>query len=161
METRREIIVQAAVLTDELGYEVFSVPEGWGRDSTLVLTEIALRTHQIHVVSGVLSVWGRTPASLAMTAATLHQLSRGRFRARIGPSTSALVEGFYDRPFTRRRISCETPPHAFERGWLENRPASKTCRQRGRSDSVSRRRIEGALIPASAIEAGVGNTARG
>ena len=54
METRREIIVQAAVLADELGYEVFSVPEGWGRDSTLVLTEIALRTHQIHVVSGVL-----------------------------------------------------------------------------------------------------------
>ena len=60
METRREIIVQAAVLADELGYETFSVAEGWGLDSTLVLTEIALRTRQIKVVSGVLSVWGRT-----------------------------------------------------------------------------------------------------
>jgi alkanesulfonate monooxygenase SsuD/methylene tetrahydromethanopterin reductase-like flavin-dependent oxidoreductase (luciferase family) len=76
------------------------VPEGWGLDSTLVLTEIALRTRQIHVVSGVLSVWGRSPATLAMTAATLHQLSGGRFVLGLGPSTRALVEGFHDREFT-------------------------------------------------------------
>ena len=99
METRREVIVQAAVLADELGYEMFSVPEGWGLDSTLVLTEIALRTRQIRVVSGVLSVWGRTPATLAMTAATLHQLSGGRYVLGLGPSTRALVEGFHDRQF--------------------------------------------------------------
>ena len=99
METRREVIVQAAVLADELGYEMFSVPEGWGLDSTLVLTEIALRTRQIQVVSGVLSVWGRTPATLAMTAATLHQLSGGRYVLGLGPSTRALVEGFHDRQF--------------------------------------------------------------
>ena len=99
METRREVIVQAAVMADELGYEVFSVPEGWGLDSTLVLAEIALRTRQIQLVSGVLSAWGRTPASLAMAAATLHQLSRGRFVLGLGASTSALVEGFHGRRF--------------------------------------------------------------
>ena len=27
METRREVIVRAAVLADELGYETFAVPE--------------------------------------------------------------------------------------------------------------------------------------
>src|SRR5215813_12206792 len=70
METRREIIVNAAVLADELGYEIFAVPEGWGLDSTPVVAEIALRTTRIQLVSGVLSVWGRTPATLAMTAAT-------------------------------------------------------------------------------------------
>ena len=70
METRRDVIVRAAVLADELGYETFAVPEGWGLDSTPVLTEIALRTARIQVASAVLSVWGRTPATLAMTAAT-------------------------------------------------------------------------------------------
>ena len=30
METRREVIVRAAVLADELGYETFAVPEAWG-----------------------------------------------------------------------------------------------------------------------------------
>src|SRR5436190_4576495 len=78
METRRDVIVEAAVLADELGYETFAVPEGWGLDSTPVVTEIALRTTRIQVASAVLSAWGRTPATLAMTAATLQQVCEGR-----------------------------------------------------------------------------------
>jgi alkanesulfonate monooxygenase SsuD/methylene tetrahydromethanopterin reductase-like flavin-dependent oxidoreductase (luciferase family) len=101
METRRDVIVRAAVLADELGYESFSVPEGWGLDSTPLLTEIALRTTRIQVASGVLSVWGRTPATLAMTAATLHQVSAGRYVLGLGASTRALTEGFHDIPFER------------------------------------------------------------
>jgi alkanesulfonate monooxygenase SsuD/methylene tetrahydromethanopterin reductase-like flavin-dependent oxidoreductase (luciferase family) len=99
METRRDVIVRAAVLADELGYETFAVPEGWGLDSTPVLTEIALRTERIQVASAVLSVWGRTPATLAMTAATLHQVSGGRYVLGLGASTRALAEGFHDIPF--------------------------------------------------------------
>jgi len=99
METRRDVIVQAAMLADELGYEVFAVPEGWGLDSTPVLAEIALRTARIQVASGVLSVWGRTPATLAMTAATLHQVCGGRYVLGMGASTKALAEGFHDTPF--------------------------------------------------------------
>jgi alkanesulfonate monooxygenase SsuD/methylene tetrahydromethanopterin reductase-like flavin-dependent oxidoreductase (luciferase family) len=99
METRRDVIVRAAVLADELGYEIFAVPEGWGLDSTPVLTEIALRTARIRLASGVLSVWGRTPATLAMTAATLHQICGGRYVLGLGASTRALVAGFHDTRF--------------------------------------------------------------
>src|SRR2546430_10669635 len=99
METRRDVIVRAAVLADELGYESFSVPEGRGLDSTPVLTEIALRTTRIQLASGVLSVWGRTPATLAMTAATMAQISGGRYVLGLGASTRALAEGFHDTPF--------------------------------------------------------------
>lgn len=99
METRREVIVKAAVLADELGCETFAVPEGWGLDSTPVLTEIALRTARIQVASGILSVWGRTAATLAMTAATLHQISGGRYVLGLGASTRALAEGLHDTPF--------------------------------------------------------------
>ena len=99
METRRDVIVRAAMLADELGYEVFAVPEGWGLDSTPVLAEIALRTARIQLASGVLSVWGRTPATLAMTAATLHQVCEGRYVLGLGAGTKALAEGFHDIPF--------------------------------------------------------------
>jgi alkanesulfonate monooxygenase SsuD/methylene tetrahydromethanopterin reductase-like flavin-dependent oxidoreductase (luciferase family) len=99
MEARHDIIVRTAELADELGYEAFAVAEGWGFDSTVLLTEVALRTRRIKVVSGILSVWGRTPGTLAMTAATLHQLSGGRYVLGLGPSTKALVEGFHDLPF--------------------------------------------------------------
>src|SRR5580658_9131214 len=99
METRRDVIVRTAVLADELGYEIFALPEGWGLDSTPVLTEIALRTARIGLASSVLSVWGRTPATLAMTAATLHQVCEGRYVLGLGASTKALAEGFHDTAF--------------------------------------------------------------
>lgn len=101
METRRDVIVRAARLADELGYETVAVPEAWGLDSTPVLTEIALGTRRIRLASGVLSIWGRTPATLAMTAATLHDISGGRYVLGLGASTRALVEGFHDTAFER------------------------------------------------------------
>ena len=99
METRRDVIVRAAVLADELGYEFVALPEGWGLDPAPVLTEIALRTARIQLVSGIMSAWGRTPATVAMTAATLHQISGGRYILGLGASTRALVEGFHDTAF--------------------------------------------------------------
>jgi len=99
METRRDVMVRTARLADELGYEVFALPEGWGLDSTAMLAEIATVTQRIRLVSGILSVWGRTPGTLAMTAATLQQISGGRYVLGLGASTSALVEGFHDTPF--------------------------------------------------------------
>jgi alkanesulfonate monooxygenase SsuD/methylene tetrahydromethanopterin reductase-like flavin-dependent oxidoreductase (luciferase family) len=101
METRHDVIVRAAQLADELGYEAFAVPEGWGLDSTLLQTELALRTRRITLVSAILSVWGRTPATLAMTAATLYRLAQGRYVLGLGTSTRALVEGFHDVAFER------------------------------------------------------------
>jgi len=99
METRRSVIVRAAQVADELGYEVIAVPEGWGLDSSALLAEIALGTRSIRIASGVLSIWSRTPATLAMTAATLHQISGGRYVLGLGASTAALTEGFHDVPF--------------------------------------------------------------
>ena len=96
MEIRRDVIVRAATLADELGYEVFSVAEGWGLDATVLLAELAVATRRITLAAGVLSVWGRSPATIAMTAATLHRLSGGRFVLGLGASTRQLVEGWHD-----------------------------------------------------------------
>lgn len=107
MEVRRDVVVRAAMLAEELGYEIFSVAEGWGLDSTILLAELATATRRITLAAGVLSVWGRSPATLAMTAATLHRLSAGRFVLGLGASTRQLTEGWhdvgYDRPAARLR----------------------------------------------------------
>src|SRR3954466_7254510 len=122
METRRDVMVRTARLADELGYEVLALPEGWGLDSTPVLAEIALVTERIRLASGVLSVWGRTPATLAMTAATLSQISGGRYVLGLGASTQALAEGFHDTPFTHPtdRVA---HTHTAVRGLLAGEPA--------------------------------------
>ena len=134
METRRDVIVRAAVLADELGYETFAVPEGWGLDSTPVLTEIALRTARIHLASGVLSVWGRTPATLAMTAATLHQVSGGRYVLGLGASTRALAEGFHDIPFERPAAKLRDVVTKVRA--LLGRPARSSSATRGRAPAA-------------------------
>jgi alkanesulfonate monooxygenase SsuD/methylene tetrahydromethanopterin reductase-like flavin-dependent oxidoreductase (luciferase family) len=107
MEVRRDVILRAAALADALGYEVFSVAEGWGLDSTALLAELAGATRRIVLAAGVLSIWGRTAATIAMTAATLHRISDGRFILGLGASTRQLAEGWhdlgYDRPAARLR----------------------------------------------------------
>ncbi len=101
MEIRRDVIVRAAVLADELGYESFSVAEGWGLDSTVLLAELATLTRRITLSASVLSVWGRSPATIAMSATTLHQLTGGRFILGLGASTPQLVEGWHDMAYER------------------------------------------------------------
>jgi 5,10-methylenetetrahydromethanopterin reductase len=134
METRHDVIVRAATLADELGYEVFSVAEGWGLDSTILLAELAAATRRITLAAGVLSIWGRSPATIAMSAATLHRLSGGRFILGLGASTRQLVEGWhdigYDRPAARLR-EVTTRVRALvngERAALSAVPAARALR---------------------------------
>ena len=101
METRRDVIVDTALLAESLGYEVFSLAEGWTYDATAMLSCIAARTQRVQLLPGVLSVWSRTPAVLAMGAATLHEISGGRAILGLGTSTQALTEGLHDVAFTR------------------------------------------------------------
>ncbi|PYO21965.1 MAG: LLM class flavin-dependent oxidoreductase [Candidatus Rokuibacteriota bacterium] len=58
-----------------------------------------MKTERIRVGSAILGVWNRSAATLAMGAATLASLSRGRFILGLGASTPQLVEGLHDVPF--------------------------------------------------------------
>jgi alkanesulfonate monooxygenase SsuD/methylene tetrahydromethanopterin reductase-like flavin-dependent oxidoreductase (luciferase family) len=99
METRREAILHIATTADRLGYDAFFLPEGWAYDSTVLLAELATRTQHIQLGSGILGIWGRTAATMAMAAATLHVVSGGRFILGLGASTAQLTEGLHDTPF--------------------------------------------------------------
>jgi alkanesulfonate monooxygenase SsuD/methylene tetrahydromethanopterin reductase-like flavin-dependent oxidoreductase (luciferase family) len=99
METRREAIRHIATTADRLGYDAFFLPEGWAYDSTVLLAELATCTRRIQLGSGILGIWGRTAATMAMAAATLHAVSGGRFILGLGASTAQLTEGLHDTPF--------------------------------------------------------------
>jgi alkanesulfonate monooxygenase SsuD/methylene tetrahydromethanopterin reductase-like flavin-dependent oxidoreductase (luciferase family) len=101
MEQRRHLIVDAAVLADQLGYHTVLIPEGWGFDAGVVLAEIAVKTTRIRIATGVTSIWGRSPATIAMMAATLDDLSGGRFTLGLGTSTPTLAEQLHDVAFQR------------------------------------------------------------
>lgn len=99
METRREVIREVAVHAERCGYSAFFVAEGWGHDASVLLAEIALRTTRIQIGTGVLNVWGRSAATIAMLAASLDGLSDGRFLLGLGAGSPQLAEGLHHVPF--------------------------------------------------------------
>ena len=100
METRRAVVLHVAQRAEDLGFDAFFLAEGWGHDAAVLLAEVATRTSRITLGTGVLNVWGRTPASIAMLATSLHEISGGRFVLGLGAGSPPLAEGFHDVEFT-------------------------------------------------------------
>ena len=107
---RREMIecVRAA---DACGYDSFWMPEAWEHDAFTILTELAVRTERIHLGTGIINVFSRSPALIAMSAATLDEISGGRFRLGLGTSGARVVEDFhgvkFSKPLTRLKETIE------------------------------------------------------
>ncbi len=99
LENRRDQFVMLATLADELGYDGVMFPETWSYDITVLLAEIAVKTRRVRLGTGILGVWNRSAATIAMAAATLASQSNGRFILGLGASTPQLVEGLHDVPF--------------------------------------------------------------
>lgn len=99
LETRREVVLHVARRAEELGYDAFSLAEGWGHDAGVLLAEVASQTSRISIGTGVLNVWGRSPATIAMMTTSLSEASGGRFFLGLGVGSPPLAEGFHDVPF--------------------------------------------------------------
>lgn len=95
----RKLYLRAAQLADELGYDSFWIPEAWGYEAFTVLTEMAVATKRIKLGTGIVNVYSRSPGLIAMSAATLDEISEGRFILGIGASGQRVIEGFHGRPF--------------------------------------------------------------
>jgi alkanesulfonate monooxygenase SsuD/methylene tetrahydromethanopterin reductase-like flavin-dependent oxidoreductase (luciferase family) len=106
-ETRTDVIARVAGHAAEIGLDRVDVAEGWTHDSMIVLAELAARTSRIALGTSIISVWGRTPATMALGAAGLQRCSGGRFSLGIGAGSPPLAEGFHglrwERPLARMR----------------------------------------------------------
>jgi alkanesulfonate monooxygenase SsuD/methylene tetrahydromethanopterin reductase-like flavin-dependent oxidoreductase (luciferase family) len=99
LENRHATFVTLSTTADRLGYDGFFLPETWAYDTTVLLAEAAVRTERITLGTGILGVWNRSAATIAMAAATLASVSDGRFVLGLGASTPQLAEGLHDVPF--------------------------------------------------------------
>jgi F420-dependent oxidoreductase-like protein len=97
-EQQLEIVQQA----ERIGYDSVWSAEAYGSDAATVLAWLAAGTERIHVCSGIFQIPARSPAMTAMTAATLDQLSGGRFRLGLGPSGPQVSEGWHGVRFARQ-----------------------------------------------------------
>src|SRR5215468_11845357 len=84
---------------DRLGYAVVWAAEAYGSDAPTVLAWVAAQASRVDVGAAVMQIPARTPATTAMTAATLDTLSGGRFRLGLGVSGPQVSEGWHGVPF--------------------------------------------------------------
>jgi F420-dependent oxidoreductase-like protein len=101
----RAVVLRAARVADELGYDSIWIPEAWGYEQFQLLTEVALATRNLKVATGIANVFSRSAGLLAMSAATLDEISGGRAILGLGTSGQLVVENFhgvkYAKPLTR------------------------------------------------------------
>jgi 5,10-methylenetetrahydromethanopterin reductase len=90
-----------AVRAEELGYETVWMGEHWGANSLVDLAEVACYTDNIGIGTAITNVFSRTPATIAMSGASLDRVSEGRFRLGVGPSTPKLIDELHGFEFHR------------------------------------------------------------
>jgi alkanesulfonate monooxygenase SsuD/methylene tetrahydromethanopterin reductase-like flavin-dependent oxidoreductase (luciferase family) len=94
-------IVASVKLAEELGYDSAWIAEGHGGDQFAILAACAMATSRIRLGTSISSVFVRSAPTIAMAAATVDQLSGGRFVLGLGSSHRVQVEGEHGLPYAR------------------------------------------------------------
>ncbi len=92
-------IVDCVKRAEELGYDSAWVTEGHGGDQFAVLSACAVATRKIRLGTAISSVFVRSAPTIAMAAATVDDLSDGRFILGLGSSHKVQVEPEHGIPF--------------------------------------------------------------
>ncbi len=93
--------VQQIVDLEHAGLDVVWVAEAYSFDAISQMGYLAAKTDRIEIGSGIVNVYSRTPALMAMTFAGLDYVSDGRVICGLGASGPQVVEGFHGVPYEK------------------------------------------------------------
>ena len=97
--------VEVAQRAEAAGYHRLWAAEAGNNDAFGLMTAVALGTSRVGLATGVVPIYTRTPSLMAQCAATLQDVSDGRFTLGVGVSSKTIVERWngvpYDKPLGR------------------------------------------------------------
>ncbi len=103
----RKTVIRFAQMAEDLGYHSIWIPEAWSYEQFQLLAEIAVHTKTIKLATGITNIFSRSAALLAMSAATLDEISGGRAILGLGTSGKKVIENLhgqkFEKPLTRMR----------------------------------------------------------
>ncbi|MDH5404606.1 MAG: LLM class flavin-dependent oxidoreductase, partial [Candidatus Heimdallarchaeota archaeon] len=94
-------LIEMVPLVDQMGYSQISVPEIWGHDAFTLLSVLTQKTKSVTLATGIVNMFSRSPGTMAMTAASLDELSGGRFTLGLGLSGPKVIENWHGMKFTQ------------------------------------------------------------
>src|SRR4030081_301404 len=87
--------------SDRLGYDTVWIAEAYGWDAFTVLADLPCVTERIKPGTGIVNVFSRSPALIAQSAASMDNISAGRFVLGLGTSGHQVIEGWHGVKFER------------------------------------------------------------
>src|SRR3970040_124046 len=101
-----KICADAAVLAEERGFAGVWKGESNSRDPLVVLSDYAARTRRLELGTAIYHMYGRSPVTLGIQAATLNEYADGRLLLGLGVANGTIAAWHgdtYDRPPRRIR----------------------------------------------------------
>lgn len=99
-------VVGLVEMAEGVGFGAFWKGESNSTDPLVLLSAIASRTKTIKLGTAIYHIYGRSPVTLGIQAATLQDLSGGRLLLGLGVANKAIAAwhgGVFDRPLRRAR----------------------------------------------------------
>lgn len=99
-------LVELAPLIEEAGFDAFWKGESNSTDPIVAISGVAARTRTLKVGTAIYHIYGRSPVTMGIQAATLQDLSGGRLLLGLGVANKTIAGwhgGTFDRPLRRIR----------------------------------------------------------
>lgn len=93
-------VLRCAAMADKQGAESIWIPESWAREAFVTLGNIASITEKARLGTGIISIYSRSAATIAMATATLDSMCNGRAFVGLGASSKVLVENWHGKEFS-------------------------------------------------------------
>lgn len=100
---KQDFSAQVSTLAEmeKAGLDVVIGGEAWGFDVFTRLAFVAARTERVQLLTSIVNVYSRSATTIAASAASLDEISGGRFILGLGSSGAQVIEGFHGIPFTK------------------------------------------------------------
>src|SRR5438094_5206312 len=92
-------VMEKVKIADELGFDSVWLGESWGYELFTSMADLVRATKRIKIGAGIANIYSRTPALVAMSAATLDERSGGRIVLGLGPSGANVIEHWHGISF--------------------------------------------------------------
>lgn len=93
--------VRRLVDMEKAGLDIVTASEAWSFDSFSRLGYVAAKTERVELMTSIVNVFSRSPVAIATSAASLDQVSGGRFILGLGSSGPQVIEGFWGVPYVK------------------------------------------------------------
>jgi F420-dependent oxidoreductase-like protein len=100
---RGNFVESVEVITEmeKAGLDVVTAGEAWSFDAFTKLAYVAAKTERVQLATSIVNVFSRSATTIAVSAASVDQMSGGRFILGLGSSGAQVIEGFHGVPFEK------------------------------------------------------------